>query len=626
MKKIKNLWKVSLQRVPTEAQHSQSREKGQSIVLLAVMMIVLLLFAGMAIDAGLIYMRRVQLSRAVDAAALACVKELPNMDATRNRAWQFMEANGLDPEDVLIASGGYFTVTKDNPQDVPPGVGQDHIATVYARWRSRTVFMQLIGFNYVDLEAEASAEFRAYVDVFSSQTGESGKMGPVNLSVFGPDQTPSYGDACSCPVIHQGSEGSDYRPTVEGGPDNPNREQSCWSEGAYPFRVHVPGGVDEVRLEILDPETYNTNSNSTYISKTLPYSTTESTYYTFTGNKAVRINPAMRIWFDSDINGDRYWTQRIDEIRLYNNSNPSYNDDYSTETEFQLYYIGDGERINLVTYIGRKDNLNNTDLTWVCPGGRAPQDPQYGGANVTMYGSSDGKNYYLTPNPSFEIDMTKLSGIEVGDGGSRSLFLSVKSLTGWSENGFDLWAGPATDENINYWGGEKANVNYRNVWIDRRRAPEPDGFGEKNPHDSAGVVVYGLGILPLNVNADTEYEVTLAYIPEVARNVPICVYKWDTDIGSKKICYWFDGYPIPNAAGSNCDEGEVEGTLSKGNSWTIYDNNYDRLQGCDLITVPTYFAGGYLHARYEMGAHDTSVWLMEYQQPVPGYSYVRLIQ
>ena len=46
-------------------------EKGQSIVILAFAVVVLLAFVGLALDVGRLYGTRIQLSRAVDAAALA---------------------------------------------------------------------------------------------------------------------------------------------------------------------------------------------------------------------------------------------------------------------------------------------------------------------------------------------------------------------------------------------------------------------------------------------------------------------------------------------------------------------------------------------------------------------------
>ena len=52
------------------------KETGQSIVIIAVVMVALLAFVGLAIDLGLVWARRAQLVAAVDAAALAGVTEI----------------------------------------------------------------------------------------------------------------------------------------------------------------------------------------------------------------------------------------------------------------------------------------------------------------------------------------------------------------------------------------------------------------------------------------------------------------------------------------------------------------------------------------------------------------------
>jgi len=89
-----------------------NREEGQSIVILAMAMVGLLVFAGLAVDAGVIYVASVRLARAVDAGALAGVVELPYETGTDSadgrapltstaladtRAKQFLAANEIWP-------------------------------------------------------------------------------------------------------------------------------------------------------------------------------------------------------------------------------------------------------------------------------------------------------------------------------------------------------------------------------------------------------------------------------------------------------------------------------------------------------------------------------------------------
>jgi hypothetical protein len=100
----------------------------------------------------------------------------------------------------------------------------------------------------------------------------------------------------------------------------------------------------------------------------------------------------------------------------------------------------------------------------------------------------------------------------------------------------------------------------------------------------------------------------------VAAGIDICVYHWDTDVGGTSIYYSFEDYP-----------GETKGVLSGGNGWIPPSNSGNDLPlGCDPVSVPDDFTGGFLYARYQMGSQDTSVWRLEYQSPV-GDSFVRLI-
>jgi hypothetical protein len=579
-----------------------NEEAGQTLVIFAGILVVLLLFVGLAVDAGVIYVRRTQLSRAVDAAALAGVVDLPKgVDEAEARAKQFMRANRVDPDGLL----SFEVEPATNPVDA------SNVLTINAQWRVHTTLMRLIGINTVDVPATATAEYRSYIDMYTSQTGESGKLGPVNLSVFGPQQSPRYGDAYTCPKADVSGKSGWYDPTTDdGAPENPNHEEL---PNGYPFRIHVPAGVtDPVRVEILDPECYNSSNGSTIvITKTLPITSPETIVvakntnpdgvtHTYDDYSTRRTN-AFAIDRENleaaggnpeDEDSNAFWFVRMDENRLYTQTPGNYKSGADTETEYRLMYKaeradGSIEMVRIATYVGRPDNAHNTDMKWVSPGGSASQDPQSG---VTGYNGHPA---------SFEVDMNTLTDIQVNEDGSRSLFLEVEATEGWSENGFDLWAGPRTAANL----AMPADLNARNVYIDRLRYQ-----GNQTPHDSGGVICYGSGHLPLNVNQDATYKVTLAYIPPEAAGDWIRVYHWDTDVGGNYIKYYFEGFP-----------GETGGTLSGNGSWTPPSDGFDR------VYVPDGFVGGFLYAEYSQGGQDTSTWRMEYEDIV-GDTFVRLIE
>lgn len=137
-------------------------QAGQSIILLALGMIVLLAFVGLVTDISLLFVRFSQLRRAVDSASIAAagqVRENRDYADIALSARQFIRLHGLDPERVLVQT----CVT--NPGDpelcvTPPR----KLIRVIAQIDSPTTFLRLIGWDTVTLEASAVSE-TAVLDV-----------------------------------------------------------------------------------------------------------------------------------------------------------------------------------------------------------------------------------------------------------------------------------------------------------------------------------------------------------------------------------------------------------------------------------------------------------------------------
>jgi len=69
-------------------------QKGQSIIILAFAFLGLIAMLGLALDLGLVYIERTRIKRAVDAATLAAVVELPNEENAYLRAIAYLDENG----------------------------------------------------------------------------------------------------------------------------------------------------------------------------------------------------------------------------------------------------------------------------------------------------------------------------------------------------------------------------------------------------------------------------------------------------------------------------------------------------------------------------------------------------
>src|SRR3989304_4383311 len=73
-----------------------SRQRGQILPMMAILAVVLIAIIGLAIDVGRIMVAKAQLVRAVDAAALAGVLQLPDMSAVEAEVYLYMNENEPD--------------------------------------------------------------------------------------------------------------------------------------------------------------------------------------------------------------------------------------------------------------------------------------------------------------------------------------------------------------------------------------------------------------------------------------------------------------------------------------------------------------------------------------------------
>ena len=104
---------------PKSTVKASETESGQSIVILVFAFVGLVAMLGLALDLGLLYVERIRLKRAVDAAALAGVVELPDEEQAMARGIEYLQLNGYDVGDVselaMDTSIQVMGCTRDNP-------------------------------------------------------------------------------------------------------------------------------------------------------------------------------------------------------------------------------------------------------------------------------------------------------------------------------------------------------------------------------------------------------------------------------------------------------------------------------------------------------------------------------
>jgi hypothetical protein len=176
MNKTLERWLEKFQRKTGVLRNDQ---QGQALIIVAIAFFVLLAFVGLGIDLGLVYVERVRVAQAADAAALAAAPELPTKEAAHMRALIYLQGNGYDYEaaDTKLAVDTY---TKDGKYPVDPGgettiwidtayaqesgaggeVLEDTANRIKVRVRRQVfmTFMQFVGFSHFPVEATAEAE------------------------------------------------------------------------------------------------------------------------------------------------------------------------------------------------------------------------------------------------------------------------------------------------------------------------------------------------------------------------------------------------------------------------------------------------------------------------------------
>lgn len=539
-------------------------EKGQSIVLVTFMMIGLIAFVGIAVDVGFLFARRSQLSKAVDAAALAAVTEVESetiLDAANLKAGQFLGTNlpiTAILSDTLPELGVlHFESAAWRDEDL----GSFNY-TITATWPVEQYFLKVVGRDFTRITGSATAAYFPTTDIYASRRVEDGALASSNQAVFGPFICSRFGDPYSPNAPTWPKWYLDRTPFNNDSPYN--------GLYTYQYRILIPPDYDlthdVIRVELFDPDTINqannggdsqTGESSAQVAhtsavigmvtdppdeaeaaRTLPETESLSCDADWKNPCLIDTDERYTGLPEKDINP--WWFVRIDENRnpgcVYT---PEYTTANNTHTIFTLRYLkqnNDGtiESQTLAQYTGQAGNAGDsdgpgshgTDMRWVSPGGAPAFDRPP--AVETLWPTVD-----VPADPGFGIERFEINIDEDlpnilvdGETGNRYLYLDVTAFDGSSENGFEIWAGPP-----DYVDTVPGNVNLRNVHI----------INNPGSHSSDGVTVFGLNNLPMNSNVNYEVDIPLLYVPPESAGGTILVSLFDPDSGAQPpIGFYFD--------------------------------------------------------------------------------------
>jgi Putative Flp pilus-assembly TadE/G-like len=133
----------------------KQKERGQTIILVALALVALIAFVGLATDVALVYIARGHLQRAIDAATLAAANRLPDEAEAAKAAYEFTHLHGYDFD------------PSSNPLEVafPASDPPRKIAVVTGTVEVDMAFLKVIGWQATDVTAAGVGE-SAPLDVF----------------------------------------------------------------------------------------------------------------------------------------------------------------------------------------------------------------------------------------------------------------------------------------------------------------------------------------------------------------------------------------------------------------------------------------------------------------------------
>jgi hypothetical protein len=443
----------------------QADQSGQSLVLIALLFAILLLFVGLAVDVGFGFARSSQFSRAVDSATLAGVVDLvPSSTTTTEadiRASQFLGANGW-PTPTLTSFASDRSLTAD-------GIPQ---YTITATWPVETYFLRLIGIQGFPITHGATAAYYTNSELLTPTALDAGRMRKASLYISGEEGCAKEGD----PVTTRRSTSS-----------SPNEDYPAF-DGRYRYRISIPSrfpaiiGESIIRVELFDPDSYNVNTGQQadviHSSAVGGYVETRACISAGLGDQCIiETGESYGAAFQNPL-----WFWRVDENWDANCNMDAASPQGSATTRYELYYVAaDGTRQTIGLYTADNSDHLDTDLKWVSPG-----------APASSVATDDGG--------SFQFDF---SAVPPNADGSWSLFLDVTSEGGSAINVWDLWAGPRPEfYTAQGFDALEADVNLRNLQLAQNRVA----------FSTVGVRSYALGRLPLSHYVDNN-STTYSMVP-----------------------------------------------------------------------------------------------------------------
>jgi hypothetical protein len=154
---------------PYDKKNPVKKSKGQVLVLVALVFLILVAFIGLAVDTGVVFVNYTNLRRAVDAAALAGASKyrLNVSEAEMSKiAEEYLRLNGVEDPSAVVT-------TCDSEPGLCPGSQNRKLVHVVASSTVQMNFISVLGFDTITINAEAVSEAASLDVLLVLDTSES---------------------------------------------------------------------------------------------------------------------------------------------------------------------------------------------------------------------------------------------------------------------------------------------------------------------------------------------------------------------------------------------------------------------------------------------------------------------
>lgn len=567
---------------------SHPARKGQTLVVIALTMTLLILFIGLAIDGGNLMGKKAKLQSAVDSSALSAALTLVGdsvvTSTTIAQAYMVLEVNGV-PSSTLASRRVDF-----------PGVNQVRVRAVQ---RVQTYFMGLIpAWRTVNIDAESTADVNAYAEITAKPYGKPGVVNELNLMVWGVDSWRRGGDA--------------YSPRNIGGAAGSNPEYPKMPYG-YLYRIDVPPGYSSNRLlvEVFDPDTYNrTGVPPAWPTPRAgtPTATPAPDAYASCSNPRPGDCTSGNARWDTGLKLNAFPSGRPAFWRVDENRNPwtasdigpsDYQSSRSTNTQFTLWHFDP----RITSAFGNPTTLSD----------------QPGGAYLARYTVQEDTSTDLSwyRPPGFDIQLRDAAGnsrFQREANGGLYFYLYVRGVGGSSENNFDLRVGPPQ--------AAYDCSTASNCYVNRQYAlGAPDWT-------TGGAQIFAKRALPLNLVTGASFPMLYTQVSKFAAGQTLGVRHFDQDCNGgcgSVMTYQMQRCGCTDLLNDSCWQDVAQGWVGGNNAWDDGVHDDPELVRIPMEGTPEYdtFFGAASQCdtswlrmrRYPSYSGDTTVWEMPYIQP-----------